>query len=120
MPFPNDETKFRKGNPSPNPNGRPKGSLNRSTIVKKWLEAEEKIKNPITGTQESLTQADIMTLGLIKEARKGNVAAYKELMDSGFGKLTDQLNVTGDVDLSHAIQLNVEFEKPTEPKSDET
>ena len=85
---------FKKGDPSPNPNGRPKGSLNRSTIVRKWLDAQEKVKNPITGLEETLTQSDIMTLGLIKEARKGNVQAYKELMDSGFGKIKDELDMT--------------------------
>lgn len=65
--------------------GRPKGSLNRSTIARKWLQAEEKIKNPITKVDEQLTQEDIMTLALIKKARSGDVNAYKALMDSAHG-----------------------------------
>ena len=37
----NDNLKpFKKGQ-SGNPKGRPKGSKNRSTIIKKWLEVEE-------------------------------------------------------------------------------
>jgi hypothetical protein len=79
---------------APNPSGRPKGSLNRKTIVKRWLESEETIKNPITGEKEKLTQADIMTLALIKKARSGDVQAFKELMDSAFGKIKDELEQT--------------------------
>ena len=36
---------FQKGQ-SGNPKGRPVGSKNRSTIAKKWLEIEQKLKNP--------------------------------------------------------------------------
>jgi len=75
---------FKKGE-SGNPKGRPKGSLNRSTIVRKWLEALENAKNPITGKLESMSQEDIITLALIKKARKGDTQAYKALLDSGYG-----------------------------------
>ena len=76
----------------PEKNGRPKGSRNRSTIVREWLEVVQRIKNPITNETEELSQADIMTLALISKARKGDVQAYKELMDSGFGKNPDTIN----------------------------
>jgi hypothetical protein len=66
-----------------NPNGRPKGSKNRSTIARKWLETIQSAKNPITGEDEKLSQEDLMTLALLKKARNGDVAAYKQLMDSG-------------------------------------
>ena len=75
----NDENikpfEFKKGQ-SGNPAGRPKGSKNRSTIAKKWLETMEKFKNPITGEIEELTQEDIGTLALIKKMRQGDVRAY--------------------------------------------
>ena len=86
---------FKKGQ-SGNPKGREKGSRNRSTIAKHWLEMEEMAKNPITGVKERMQQQDIMTLALIKKARSGDVQAYKELMDSSFGKAlqkTENLNV---------------------------
>lgn len=86
---------WKKGE-SGNPKGRPKGSRNRSTIVKEWLEAKEDTTNPITGEKQSLEQQDIMTLALIKKARKGDVQAYKELMDSAHGKLTQHTDVTTD------------------------
>ena len=50
---------------------------------------EQDYKNPITGTVETLSQADIMTLAIISKARKGDVAAFRELMDSGYGKNTE-------------------------------
>ncbi len=84
MPNLENLTPFEKGS-VPNPNGRPKGSKNRSTIARKWLETLQQSKNPITGEDETLTQEDLMTLALIHKARKGDVNAYKQLMDSGYG-----------------------------------
>ena len=60
---------WKKGQ-SGNPNGRPKGVKNRSTIARKWLEAKEMFRNPITGEDELLTQEDIATLAQILKARK--------------------------------------------------
>lgn len=81
---------------SMNLKGRPKGSKNRSTIARKWLEATQKIKNPITGETETLTQEDIMTLALIKKAREGDVQAYTKLLDSGYGLPQQSMSLTGD------------------------
>lgn len=84
---------FKKGQ-SGNPKGRPKGTRNRSTIVQQWLESSEVIINPLTGKKQRLQQSDIMTLALIKKARKGDVQAFKELMDSGYGKTLTSVDVT--------------------------
>jgi hypothetical protein len=87
------EPKWNKGE-SGNPNGRPKGSRNRATVAKQWLEVAQNIKNPITGADETLEQQDIMTLALIKKAREGDVSAYRELMDSAYGKAIQQTDIT--------------------------
>ena len=84
---------FKKGE-SGNPNGRPKGSKNRSTIAKYWLEVNQNLKNPLTGENETMSQEDLMTLALIKKAREGDVAAYKALMDSGYGAPVQQVEQT--------------------------
>ena len=89
----NLKPQWQKGQ-SGNPKGRPKGSLNRSTIAKKWLEVNEKIKNPITGDSEVLSQEDAITLALINKARKGDVNAYRALLDSGYGKPKESVDVT--------------------------
>ena len=77
-----------------NPRGRGKGARNRKTIVREWLRVEQDFKNPITGTVETLSQADIITLAILQKARKGDVAAFRELMDSGFGKNTEVQETT--------------------------
>jgi hypothetical protein len=78
----------------PEKNGRPKGAKNRSTIAKYWLEVNQKLKNPLTGAEETMSQEDLMTLALIKKAREGDVAAYKALMDSGYGAPIQQIEQT--------------------------
>lgn len=93
MAFPNTDTQFEKGI-SGNPNGRPKGARNRSTLVREWLEVKQKAKNPITGQTEELEQQDLMTLALIKKAREGDVQAYRELMDSAHGKVEQKTDIT--------------------------
>lgn len=84
---------YKKGQ-SGNPNGRPKGSKNRSTIAKKWLQAMQEAKNPLTLESEELSQEDLITLALLKKAAEGDVNAYKALMDSGYGSPVQQVEQT--------------------------
>ena len=91
-----------------NPNGRPKGSKNRSTIARKWLETIQSAKNPITGEDEKLSQEDLMTLALLKKARNGDVSAYKQFMDSGYGMPTQQIEHTGEQPIFTGINLDTE------------
>ena len=99
---------FEQGE-SGNPNGRPKGSKNRSTIVKKWLEVNQNLKNPLTGQDEFLTQEDLITLAIIKRARDGNVNAYNALMDSGYGSPAQTVNQTiTEYPIFPGIDLNVD------------
>jgi hypothetical protein len=91
---------FGKNN-NANPNGRPKGSKNRSTIARQWLEVNQNLKNPLTGDNENMSQEDLMTLALIKKAREGDVQAYRALMDSGYGAPVQQIEQTNtEIDLS--------------------
>lgn len=69
-----------------NPKGRGKGNLNASTVIKKWLSAGEKVKNPLTQKMEVLTQTDLITLGQLVKARKGDTAAFNALLDRAYGK----------------------------------
>ena len=91
-----------------NPNGKPKGTKNRSTIARKWLEVMQDTKNPITGELEKLSQEDLITLAMIHKARKGDVGAYKQLMDSGFGMPTQQIDVTTEKPIFNGINLDVD------------
>jgi len=76
---------FGKGN-NANPNGRIKGSKNRSTIARQYLDLITKQKNGLTGEVEELSQEEMITLAMLVKASKGDVNAYKAVMDSAFGQ----------------------------------
>jgi hypothetical protein len=101
--------RWEKGE-SGNPNGRPKGSRNRSTIAKHWLEVNQSLKNPLTGVEETMSQEDLMTLALIKKAREGDVNAYKALMDSGYGSPIQQIDQTLEQTIN---EIKINIVKPT-------
>jgi hypothetical protein len=91
---------WKKGE-SGNPKGYPVGKKNRSTVARYWMEVNQKLKNPLTGTEETMSQEDLMTLALIKKAREGDVSAYRELMNSGYGAPVQQIEQTQtNIDLS--------------------
>lgn len=90
----NENLKSYKKGQSGNPKGRPKGSKNRSTIAKYWLEVEQKLKNPLTNELEIMSQEDLMTLAQIRKAREGDVASYRALMDSCYGAPVQQIEQT--------------------------
>jgi hypothetical protein len=112
MPNPENIIPPQKGEVR-NPNGKPKGTKNRSTIARKWLEVMQDAKNPITGELEKLTQEDLITLAMIHKARKGDVNAYKQLMDSGFGMPTQQIDVNTEKPIFNGINLDVTTDNST-------
>jgi len=88
----------KKGDPSPNPNGRPKGSRNRSTVIREFLEATMTEKNPITGKTEKLSVEQLMALSMIKQVlSKGNVHAWNSIKDDAYGKAKESVELSGDI-----------------------
>lgn len=82
----------QKGEPSHNPNGKPKGIRNRSTVLREFLEATLKTKNPISGQEEVLTVEQRMALSMIAQVlTKGNVQAWNSIKDDVYGKLKDRV-----------------------------
>jgi len=117
MPNPENLKNIKKGQVL-NPKGRGKGTLNRATVAKQWLAAMESATNPITGELEKLSQEDIITLGQIKKARKGDTAAYKSLMDSCYGLPKQQVEQTNiEQPIFKGIDLNVREDDSTEEDS---
>lgn len=112
MPFKKGETPigakpFVKGQ-SGNPAGREKGVKTRATVARNWLAVAQTLKNPITNITESMSQEDIMTLSLIKEAREGNVNAYKALMDSAYGAPKQEVDhTTGGDKINNKIEVEI-------------
>lgn len=88
---------------SGNPNGRPKGSKNRSTTAKAMLEILEEGVHPITQQVQQFTQEELITLALIRKARRGDVNAYNALMNSRYG--LPKFEDGGDKDESVIIRI---------------
>ena len=82
---------FPKGK-SGNPNGRPKGIENSKTRMRRLLELTQTKKNPITGKDEEFSLLEQMDMSLIVKALKGDVTAYREILDRFEGK-ADQKNI---------------------------
>lgn len=93
-----ENLKSWKAGQSGNPAGKAKGTLNRSTIVKKWLEAA-------ASDGEGLV-ADQLVRALIKKAAEGDVAAFRELMDSTYGKITDKNEIAHSYVVMPSIKIN--------------
>jgi len=85
-----------------NANGRPKGSKNRSTIIKEMIERAslESFKQSQTEflgddpEAQPQTVAEQMTAAIVAKAMSGDVPAFRELMDGAYGKLTDKVDNT--------------------------
>lgn len=110
---------FKKGDPSPNPNGRPKGSRNRSTVIREFLEATMTEKNPITGKTEKLSVEQLMALSMIKQVlSKGNVHAWNSIKDDAYGKAKESVELSGDIlnILTPPTMSFEEWEQKTQPK----
>ncbi len=76
-------TPWKKGQ-SGNPKGKPKGTRNRSTIVRELLETKA------TDGEEGQI-VDQLVLALVEKALNGDVPAARELFDSAYGKITDKV-----------------------------
>jgi len=82
MPTPPEHSKFKKGQ-SGNPKGRPKLPDLKDAIAK--VLSEEK---------DGITALDAILSALRARAAKGDVRAAQELLDRGFGKSKQSMDVT--------------------------
>jgi hypothetical protein len=94
--------KMKKGT-TLNPNGRPKGVRNRSTIVREILamkgvipdEVFKSLKEIFPTLNNKMTIEEVMTISIANKAiTESDVNAYKALMDSGYGAPTQQTDHT--------------------------
>jgi len=76
---------FKKGQ-SGNPKGRPRGSLSLSAILKKYLDQELDITDPITKQQVKKRIGDIINLKLLAKAMQGDTKAIDMIYDRIEGK----------------------------------
>ncbi len=93
----NKAPNWEKGQ-SGNPAGYPKGQKNRSTILKELMEVILKqngkpVANPLDPTESKITIEKAMQVKMIEKALKGDLNAYQLIMDTVYGKLTDNVSV---------------------------
>jgi hypothetical protein len=79
---------WKKGQ-SGNPKGKPPGARNRRTIILEALNLLIEHVDPVTGEKVKMKAVDAISYAMLEKAKQGDVNAFKELMDSGFGKLKD-------------------------------
>ena len=99
-------TPFKKGQVA-NPNGRPKGVPNSKTRLLRLLELVQVKTNPITGDKEEFSVAEQLDLVILQKAFKGDLNAYKELMD----RLEGRAKQTSEIELSGGLTVNWEEKK---------
>ena len=78
-----------------NPDGRPKGSKNASTIFRRFLAVGTGKHHPITG--EELDHYDALCLIMIQAALKGDLASAKEIMNRLEGMPRQPLEHSGHI-----------------------
>ena len=74
--------------------GRPKGSKNRSTVIKQVLETIFNGADPLTGKEWQDTYESVISRSIVKKALDGDVSAYNAIMDSAYGKARQTIDQT--------------------------
>ena len=82
-----------------NPKGKAPGTKNRATILRKWIDVKTKFQHPGTGKEVAGTLEDEVYLALLSKALEKDVAAIKEINDTLYGKIKEQLDLSGTVTL---------------------
>ena len=77
--------KWKKGQPSPNPKGRPKGSLDVWARIRQTL--QQRVKQ---GEHKGKEFLDLVAIAFVKEVVKGKWPQMKELLDREEGKVPDR------------------------------
>lgn len=88
-----------------NPNGRPKGLPNSKTVLRRLLALTESTKNPVTGEMEEMSQLEIITLKQLANARKGDLKAYREMLDRLEGKAQQSVDMTTQGEKIEPLQI---------------
>ena len=76
---------FKPGN-NANPKGRPKGSTNLVTILKKYLQSEIDFNDPIQKKKVKAEIGNVVVLKLIEKAIKGDLKAINDIYDRVHGR----------------------------------
>ena len=100
--MPREDTQFSSKR-QPKKNGRTKGTKDIKDIIKIFLEQEIAFED-IKGKPKRMKVIDAMVLKQLKKAYEdGDIASYKEMVDRTYGKIKDELNVSGDITVNKVM-----------------
>ena len=91
-------TQFKPGQ-SGNPRGRPEGTISLETRVRRLLEGDEELPEPIVNAIRNQCGADkraidaVMIVGLL-QALQGDKGWAQFIVERGWGKVTDKQDIT--------------------------
>jgi|ERR1051326_1134559 hypothetical protein len=85
---------------SGNPAGRPEGTKNRATVLKELLEMVSDFTNPLTLQKQTATLETQVLVALVAKAKRGDVTAIREILDTVYGKVSDKQELSGSVDVN--------------------
>jgi hypothetical protein len=102
---------FEKGK-SGNPDGKPVGTKNRSTIARKILEMRsilpvermKALKAQFPEIADNMTVEEIMTIVMAEGAMSGDDKSYKAVMDSAYGAPKQEIDQT----ITGHIAINID------------
>ena len=105
---PNPPNKFSSENQPAN-RGRKKGVQNSKTRLLRLLEIVKDERNPITGEFEEFSVMEIMDMKLVQKAMKGDIQAYREILDRLEGKSTQKNETTldGKIDMAQITGIEI-------------
>ena len=101
---------FSKG-VSGNPEGKKKGVPNIKTVLKRVLQIELLLTNPLTDVEEHTTPMDAIACRLVANAIRGDIASIKEVYERLEGK--SQSNVSLEAEVKNQI-IRIGFKNPDE------
>ncbi len=89
--------------------GRKKGVENSKTRLKRLLEIVQDVKNPITGEYEEFSVMEQMDMKLVLKAMKGDIQAYREILDRLEGKSTqkNETSIDGKIDMAQITGIEI-------------
>lgn len=94
-----EQGKWQPGQ-SGNPAGMKRGTEHTATRLKRLLHAVQKAKNPVTKETEEFTTLELMDAALIARALKGDVTAYREILDRLEGRVPQKTEIAGSLNVT--------------------
>jgi hypothetical protein len=100
--------KILKAGETANPNGRPKGTKNRATVLNELLAIKKKGLNTLSDKTETMTVEKLVEVSLIQQALLGNVRAIELISQKIYGKIPIDINMGGQENNPIVIDRKVE------------